>query len=361
MARSLSLTLVLAGALASLGAGPYRVQTTNFIVEAASPQVAQEVAQYAEVYRKEKAIQWLGREMPTWPTPLPVRVTVQMDGAGGATTFVYGPGGVEKQDMHIEGRYDRLLASVLPHEITHTVFAHYYRCPVPRWADEGGSVLSEDEPERNRHDQIARGILNTPGRLIPLRRLFSLKEYPDDVMSLYAEGYSVSNFLVSAKGRQTFLSFVAAGMRNNDWNAAVQSHYGYRDVNDLERAWADSLRRPRPTQLVKNSEPGESATAPRVVSRQTAPPVQVTLEGPRATFRGQSPADGEGERYAPRPSSGQASRPGFPQDYPGRSAAPPPPRSDSSGPVLLGAPQAPPPVVLGAPIPVGPPPGGYQR
>ena len=85
MARRLSIPLVLAGALAALGAGPYRVQTANFVVEAASPQVAQEVAQYAEVYRKEKAIQWLGREMPTWPAPCPVRVTVQVNGAGGAT------------------------------------------------------------------------------------------------------------------------------------------------------------------------------------------------------------------------------------------------------------------------------------
>ncbi len=50
--------------------------------------------------------------------------------------------------MNIEGPLDRLLSSVLPHEITHTVFAHYFRTPVPRWADEGGSVLSEDDLER---------------------------------------------------------------------------------------------------------------------------------------------------------------------------------------------------------------------
>src|SRR5262249_33481446 len=80
---------------------------------------------------------WLGREMPTWPAPLPIRVTVQMDGAGGATTFVYGPGGVEKQDMHIEGRYDRLLASVLPPEITHTRFAPHHPLPGPRSAHHG--------------------------------------------------------------------------------------------------------------------------------------------------------------------------------------------------------------------------------
>jgi len=353
MARSLSIVLVLAGALTSLGAGPYRVQTANFLVEAPSQQVAQEVAQYAEIYRKEKAVLWLGREMPTWPAPCPVRVTVQMEGAGGATTFVYGPGGVERQDMHIEGRYDRLLNSVLPHEITHTVFAHYYRCAMPRWSDEGGAVLSEDQPERTRHDNLAREILSTPRRLIPLQRLFALREYPDDVMALYAEGYSVSNFLVNRggdKGRQTFLGFVATGMRDHDWDTAVRTYYGYRNVNELEGAWVDSLMRPRtaPTQLVKNTEPAEAETARRVVSRQTAPPPMVTLDAPRPTYRGQIPADGEGERWAPRPSVGQvSSRPGFLPDYPGRPAAPPVPAALAPRSEPLG------PVILGAPIPVG--------
>jgi len=62
--------------------------------------------------------------------------------------------------MEIQGPLDRLLASVLPHEITHTVFAHHFRQPVPRWADEGGSVLSEDDLERERHDKLTRSILN---------------------------------------------------------------------------------------------------------------------------------------------------------------------------------------------------------
>ena len=354
-----SLVLILACIFPSMGAA-YR--TPNFVVHAPTPQIAEQIGQWAEHYRREKAREWLGQEMQPWPQPCPITVQVSMDGPSGATSFTFAQGQVHSQNMQIRGPLDRLIASVLPHEITHTVFAYYFRCPVPRWADEGGSVLSEDQPERNRHDQLAKNILNG-GRLVPLRRLFVVKEYSQcDVMSLYAEGYSVSNFLVSQggeKGRQKFLNFVAAGMRNNDWNAAVQSHYGYRDVNELERAWADSVRHPRPTQLVKNGEPAGKGTA-RVVSRQTAPPVQVTLEAPRPTYRGQIPADGE--RYAPRP---LASRPSFPQDYPGRSASSSgPPRFDPSGPVLLGAPQVPPPpppVVLGAPIPVGTSPVGYPR
>ncbi len=340
MARSLSTTLVLVGVLASMGAS-YRSQSTNFLVEAPTPQIAQQVAQYAEHYRKEKAQQWLGREMPPWREPCPLRVTVTMDGAGGATTFEYANGEVMSQHMHIEGSLDRLLASVLPHEITHTVFAFHYRAPVPRWADEGGSVLSEDDIERNRHDQLTRQILNTPGRAIPLRRLFSLREYPHDVMTLYAQGYSVTNFLVAARGRGTFLNFVALGMRQG-WDAAAQAHYGYRNIEELERAWVDSVRAARrpPTQLAKNTGPGaEGASASRVVVRQTAPPVQLTFD-PRPVYRGQA-ADGEGERFSPSP------RPGTPTDYPVRQGAAP----FAPGSVTLGMPEAVPPAAqLGTPV-----------
>src|SRR5437660_4991036 len=208
MAKRHPLILVLASVLASMGAS-YR--TINFVVEAQSPQVAEKVGQWAEYYRKEKAIQWLGHEMPNWPEPCPLRVSVTQNGAGGATSFNF-VGGSVWQTMHIEGPLDRLVASVLPHEVTHTVFAYYFRRPVPRWADEGGAVLSEDELEKSRHDLMVRQIINSH-RAIPLSRLFVLTQYPSDVGSLYAEGYSVAEFLVDTSNRKTFLDFVAHGMQ----------------------------------------------------------------------------------------------------------------------------------------------------
>ena len=88
-----------------------------------------------------------------------------MEGPSGATSFKLPPqGGVISQKMEIQGPLDRLLASVLPHEITHTVFAYYFRQPVPRWADEGGTVLCEDDIERERHDKLVRDILNRGGQ-----------------------------------------------------------------------------------------------------------------------------------------------------------------------------------------------------
>ena len=49
--------------------------------------------------------------------------------------------------MTVEGSLERILNSVLPHEVTHTIFAAKFGRPLPRWADEGGAVLSEDATE----------------------------------------------------------------------------------------------------------------------------------------------------------------------------------------------------------------------
>ena len=46
-------------------------RTPNFIVHAPTQQVAQQFGQMAEIYRKQKAIEWLGQEMPNWPRPQP--------------------------------------------------------------------------------------------------------------------------------------------------------------------------------------------------------------------------------------------------------------------------------------------------
>src|SRR5947208_172545 len=93
--------LVLFGALSSLGAGSYRTQ--NFAVEAPTQQVAEQVGQYAEHYRKQKAMEWLGQEMPPWGSPCPLKVTVTPSGAGGATSFGFDRGRILSMDMHIEG------------------------------------------------------------------------------------------------------------------------------------------------------------------------------------------------------------------------------------------------------------------
>jgi uncharacterized protein (TIGR03000 family) len=249
-------------ALASLGAS---YESDNFKVEAPTRELAERVALDAEQHRKDLAVLWLGQEMPTWERPCSLEVKLAFERAAGATSFAFDRDQVLTMDMHIEGSRERVLASILPHEVTHTVFAHHFRCPLPRWADEGGCVLSEDRIERRRHDMLTRQILDTPGRAIPLRRLFKLKDYPRDVMVLYAEGYSVTRFLVAARDRATFLSFVQQGM-DDGWDDAVRKHYDYDDVDDLEQAWLASLGKPG------TSDESEPARLRRTKSGKKADP-----------------------------------------------------------------------------------------
>lgn len=331
--RSLSIAWVLCFASSALGA---QVRTQNFIINAPTQQVAQQVAQYAEQHRRDKAIQWLGQEMPTWNQPCPLVVKVSMEGPSGATTFQFGQGQVLSMHMEIQGPLDRLLHSVLPHEITHTVFAHHFRCPVPRWADEGGSVLSEDDLERDRHDKLTRSILNQ-GKQIPLRRLLALKDYPREVMCLYAQGFSMADYLVKRSDRRTFLSFVGFGMQAG-WDQAAQNYYGHRSVEELEEAWLkhlrDTKRNPNQSpsaevQLAQNPQAPPQAIAPlqqqalaavqpktnqpnayqpgyaagRPSVRLTVPPVQPL--DPSPVVRGAAPSNDQvGQRFgAPQPTA----------------------------------------------------------
>ncbi len=134
-------------------------RSDNFIVEASTKSIARTVAEHAETQRVNIARAWLGRELPAWTAPCSIRVKVTSGEAGGLTSFGFNSGRVTDQSMVLEGRLDRILASSLPHEITHAVFAAYFGGPMPRWADEGASLLSEDERERRRHDQIAVDLL----------------------------------------------------------------------------------------------------------------------------------------------------------------------------------------------------------
>jgi hypothetical protein len=336
MAARPSIALVVAGALASLGA---QTRTQNFVVEAPTQAIAERAGQWAEYYRKQKAQEWLGREMAPWPQPCPLRLTVTMNGSGGATSFIFDQGRILERNMHIEGSLDRLIASVLPHEVTHTVFAEHFRQPVPRWADEGGSVLSEDDLERRRHDQLVRDILRS-GRQMRLRTLFNLKDYPRDVMVLYAEGYSVTSYLVGLKGRGAFLGFVAHGMRG-DWDGAARAYYGFNGVEQLEGAWLQHLRNPQPQGdgMLASRGSGEGEGTHRegegthhVMVRQTNPPRQPLLETPEPVARGQIPSEPD-----PRPEQPAAARPGYLPEYQQR---PQPPAMPAPPAVRLGPPQS---------------------
>ena len=219
--------------LPALGGAGYR--STNFTVMADTPAIAKQVADRAEVCRVAVAKAWLGEVLPPWPIPCPIKVKLTRGEAGGVTSFGFAGGKVSDQEMSVEGRLDRILASALPHEVTHTVFAAFFGGPMPRWADEGASLLSEDRLEHQRHDKIVDDLLIRRGHF-PLGKLFKMEDYPRDLMGFYGQGYSVSRFLIEMGGRPRFLQFVRDGMKSG-WDEAARNHYALDDVRELDRAW----------------------------------------------------------------------------------------------------------------------------
>jgi len=223
--------------------GGAHAQTENFSIHVAGgtndpAAAAKTVGEWAEKWRREKAVEWLGREMPAWGVRCPLKVTITAGGAGGATVFAFGPGTIQSQDMSVQGSLDRILQSVLPHEITHTVLAYKFRRPVPRWADEGAAVLSEDDQERRRHDELCLDQLRA-GHSFSVHTVMCLRDYPkgaNDLSVLYAQGYSLTRFLVEQRDRATFLKFVGEGM-GDQWEAAAQRYYGYQSLAELQQTW----------------------------------------------------------------------------------------------------------------------------
>ena len=278
-ARSRCALVVLATALsgvAQLHAAGFR--STNFAVEAPTAQLAQEIAASAEAWRKSLALEWLGAEMPAWSKPCPIHASVSPTLlAGGETSFVFDRGEVFGWRMRLQGTRERVLDSVLPHEITHTIFACHFRQPLPRWADEGACTTVEHRSEIAKHERLLVECLMTR-RGIPFDDMFAMKEYPADILPLYAQGYALSQYLIGQKGKREFLEFLADGMEDGNWPRAVKLHYNYPHLLALQTEWQGWVAAGKPP-----VRPAADTLATNDASR--TPPI----------IRGQSPEQSPGD------------------------------------------------------------------
>src|SRR5206468_1044412 len=149
--------------------------------------IAQLIGEAAERARKQEALLWLGKELPTWTERCPVHVRITEGGVGGATVFNLENDRVLSRTMNLEGPLDRLLSSCLPHEVTHAVLADHFRGLIPRWADEGMALMAEDAEEQQRHAQFMAKLADRSDRFISLDRLLPMNDFPKDVVPLYIE------------------------------------------------------------------------------------------------------------------------------------------------------------------------------
>ena len=222
--------------------GGASVRTPNFIASAPTQAFAEQVARAAEGYRRDLAVEWLGDELPQWSQPCPISVHVVGDngGNGGQTSFIFDHGEVVRWNMHVRGSQREIITSVLPHEVTHTIFASHFRRPLPRWADEGACTTVENDGVLSQYDERVVEFLRTR-RSIAFSRMFAMYQYPSDVAPLYAQGYSLARYLIAQSedtttGRRHFVAYLHDGLDGNRWVEATEKHYGT-DIAGLQNDW----------------------------------------------------------------------------------------------------------------------------
>ncbi|HZL90318.1 MAG TPA: hypothetical protein VFB96_18275 [Pirellulaceae bacterium] len=270
MEARLAKAALLAAALLSCGAN---WRSENFIiVSAPSDELAKEVATNAEKYRRELAIQWLGRELPKWRDPCPIAAYIgPREPSRGETTFIPTGGVPYGWQMKIYGTRERVLDSVLPHEVLHTVFATHFGVPLPRWADEGACTTVEHASERAKQEGNLVVYLKT-NRGIAFSDMFRMKEYPPDMLPLYAQGYSLARFLIAHGGERKFVDYIGDGLNGRSWTKATQQHYGFESLADLQTKWLEWVKQGSPP-ISRHAEPTPQELAdsdPKSIKSQVA-------------------------------------------------------------------------------------------
>lgn len=233
-----SVALVLSFVALSLTGASHR--TPNFIITAPTQSLAKLIGMNAEAQRRELAISWLGEELPAWPQPCVISVRVAPGlRPSGETSYVFERGVPRDCFMRIQGSYDLVLDSVLPHEMLHVVFATYFGRPLPRGLEEGACVYVEHQSSKQQLGSTLARTLETRSSLHMDRFFVVDDDYPHNVLRFYSEAYSLVEFLIERGGQRQFVQFLQDGLDRNQWPQAAQKHYGYGQFSEMQTAWLE--------------------------------------------------------------------------------------------------------------------------
>ena len=150
--------VMMIGTFGNVEAAVYR--TPNFVVNAPTKEFAEEVGKAGRVLSRRTGCRVVRKETAKMVSP-PVQYLFGWDRLEqvGATSFQFDPRrSVLGWKMNVQGTEQRILDSVIPHEVSHTIFASYFRRPLPRWADEGAATIIEHESERMRQMQTLKQV-----------------------------------------------------------------------------------------------------------------------------------------------------------------------------------------------------------
>jgi hypothetical protein len=208
---------------------PQTVRTTNFLVDAPTTELAQQVGRRAEELRREIAVAWLGSELPQSEHVNLILVEIDDQRSSGRTVVSPTNRG---HFLTLTGTVEEVSHSMLAHEIVHTVFAARYGLDMPAWANEGVASRYDNAQRHEIRAQWLRDFVHM--RLWP--DLTRLMAEPIRSQSSYSAAAAVTEYLLQRRTPRQFLTFVEDGSRRG-WDTALASHYGIADQAQLAQQW----------------------------------------------------------------------------------------------------------------------------
>ncbi len=221
-------------ALASAAQGAGFAQSVNGNVLAPDQVTAEAVLAKAEEFRRQVALEWLGEELPDGAGPVAIHVQFSATEDTGLILTMDSPQRKFHRIWLITSR-QRALGSTLHHEMVHAVLATRFPGLLPAWTDEGIAGAKDDPQRVALRRQVVEQFAQA-GTWPPLQTLFAAKEINVNDEAAYSAASSVTEFLLTCGDRPTLFRFATAG-REVGWDRAIQDHYGFRSVADLQAAW----------------------------------------------------------------------------------------------------------------------------
>jgi hypothetical protein len=127
-------------------------------------------------------------------------------------------------------------------------------------------------------------------RGIPFDKMFAMREYPRDIMPLYAQGYATARFLIAQGGKREFVKFMESGFEREDWAGAIKKHYGYNNLAELQDKWLAWIREGG-SNTVSEKFAGRKATPPIVLASNTTQPAGQTQAAANSGIMHEAAAD----------------------------------------------------------------------
>ena len=249
------------------------LESANFRIYHANPELAQKVVQVAESVRREGIKRWSGAgpvadwqprcEIYLFPNaPQYAQVTGQPADSPGYSTMGMNQGQIISRRVNVRTDHEGMLSAVLPHEITHVILADFFTDEqIPRWADEGMAVMMEPGHEQKRR---AGDLVEPLGRnlLFPIETLMKM-DYPDERYwnLYYAQSVSLTRFLVERGSPSQFVQFLQ-GAQARGFEAELKRVYKIENFTDLQAQWVTYAR--------TNIE-AESTSAPATAANEARP------------------------------------------------------------------------------------------